>query len=62
MALLRVHGGKLFHSGIALWGAEEEIGFREKFGERTGTRDAENRKLSGSSKNLNPFIPMDVFL
>lgn len=45
MALLKFHGVKLFHSGIALWGAEEEIGFREKFGGGTATRDAENRKI-----------------
>ena len=39
-----------------------EFGFRGKFGGDTGTRDAQNGKLTGSSKNLNPFIPSDVFL
>lgn len=39
-----------------------EFGFGGKFGGDTGTRDARNGKLTGSSKNLNPFIPMDVFL
>lgn len=63
MALLRFQGGKLFHSGIALWGAEGETGFREKFGGGRANRDAMRiEKLSGSSKNLNPFISMDEFL
>lgn len=40
-----------------------EFGFREKSGENTGTRDARNGKLCGSSKNVNPlFFLMDVFL
>lgn len=33
-----------------------EFGFRVKSGENTGTRDAQNGKLSGSSKNLNTFF------
>ena len=36
--------------------------FRGKFGGDTGTRDAQKGKLTDSSKNLNPFIPVDVFL
>lgn len=39
-----------------------QFGFRGKFGGDTGTRDAWNGKLMGSSKNLNHFISTDVFL
>lgn len=38
-----------------------EFGFRGKYGGDAWTRDAQNGKLTGSSENLNPFIPMDVF-